>query len=85
MIIKGNTIVIFLISIFLFIFGIVLLLFPQKVQSYTLHQISLYKNPIFKFISFPKWVESPYYILNIRIIGIILICIGALLFYYLLT
>jgi hypothetical protein len=83
--IKGNTIGIFIISIFLLIVGIMLLLFTQKVQSYILHQISLYKNPLFKFASFPKWVESSYYILTVRIIGIILICIGGLLFYTLLT
>lgn len=67
-----------LIGIFLIILGILLLLYPYKIQTFAMQKISVYStNKFLRFISFPIWVKSNSYIIFLRILGIILTVVGA--------
>jgi len=81
---KSDIIFFLVIGIFLFSVGVLILLFPYKTQNLAIQNLSKYnQSRYFDISSYVDWVKSRSYIIFVRIMGFLFVCMGSFIFYVL--
>ncbi len=71
-----------LFGFFLISVGVLVLLFPYKTQNLAIYNMSIFnRNRYVDISSYVDWVKSKSYIIYIRVMGFLCVCIGFFLFY----
>ncbi len=79
---KPFILMVLIFSIIFFGVGVLICLFPYRTQNLAIRNFSKYnRNRYFDISSYDDWIKSRSYVIFIRIMGILFIFIGAIVFY----